>query len=63
MAEALWKTMNDGGFSPILRAIPLQTPAQLAATFTPARRARVQEILETLTALGQARFSEGRCSL
>ena len=46
-----------------LRAVPLQTPAQIAERFRPARRRRVEEILETLTALGQTRYSEGRYSL
>lgn len=38
-----------------LRAIPMQTVAQIASGFRPASRTRVSEILETLTALGQAR--------
>jgi hypothetical protein len=46
-----------------LRASPLQTPQQVAATFRPASRARVTEILATLTALGQARESDGRYTL
>lgn len=46
-----------------LRATPLQNPAQIAAGFRPASRTRIQEILETLTALGQTRHSEGRYSL
>jgi hypothetical protein len=46
-----------------LRAIPQQNPAQIAAAFRPASRTRIQEILETLTALGQTRQSEGRYSL
>jgi hypothetical protein len=43
-----------------LRAAPLQTPQQIAAGFRPARRRRVEEILETLTALGQTRQVEDR---
>lgn len=46
-----------------LRAAPLRTPAQIATGFRPASRMRIQEILETLTALGQTRHSEGRYSL
>ncbi|MHB1698581.1 MAG: class I SAM-dependent DNA methyltransferase [Acidobacteriaceae bacterium] len=46
-----------------LRAIPQQNPAQIAAAFRPASRTRIQEILETLTSLGQTRHSEGRYSL
>jgi hypothetical protein len=38
-----------------LRAIPFQTPQQIASGFKPASRTRVSEILETLTALGQTR--------
>lgn len=38
-----------------LRATPFQTPKQIAAGFKPASRTRVQEILQTLTALGQTR--------
>ena len=40
-----------------LRAQPLQTPQQIATGFRPASRARVAEILETLTALGQTRLA------
>jgi hypothetical protein len=43
----------------VLRATPMQTPQQIAAYFKPASRTRVQEILETLTALGQTRQVEG----
>lgn len=43
-----------------LRATPFQTPQQIAAGFKPASRTRVQEILQTLTALGQTRQVEGR---
>jgi hypothetical protein len=43
----------------VLRAAPMQTPQQIAAYFKPASRTRVQEILETLTALGQTRQVEG----
>jgi hypothetical protein len=46
-----------------LRAGPLQTPKQIADGFRPAPRARVAEILATLTALGQAREAAGRYSL
>jgi hypothetical protein len=46
-----------------LRAVPQQNPAQIAAAFRPASRTRIQEILETLTALGQTRHAEGRYSL
>jgi hypothetical protein len=46
-----------------LRAVPQQNPAQIAAAFRPASRTRILEILETLTALGQTRHSEGRYSL
>lgn len=46
-----------------LRATPLQTPAEIASGFRPASRTRIAEILETLTALGQTRHSEGRYSL
>ena len=46
-----------------LRAGPLQTPQQIAASFRAAPRTRVAEILATLTALGQARESAGRYSL
>jgi hypothetical protein len=43
-----------------LRATPFQTPQQIATGFKPASRTRVQEILETLTALGQTRQVEDR---
>ncbi len=43
-----------------LRATPFQTPQQIASGFKPASRARVQEILQTLTALGQTRQVEDR---
>ncbi len=43
-----------------LRAMPLQTPQQIASGFKPASRTRVTEILETLTALGQTRQVEDR---
>lgn len=43
-----------------LRATPFQTPQQIAAGFKPASRTRVQEILETLTSLGQTRQVEDR---
>jgi hypothetical protein len=43
-----------------LRAVPLQTPQQIAAGFRPASRTRVAEILETLTTLGQTRQVEDR---
>ncbi len=43
-------------------AIP-QSSQQIAASFRPAPRTRVAEILETLTALGQAREFSGRYSL
>jgi len=46
-----------------LRSIPMQNPSEIASGFRPARRTRIQEILETLTALGQTRHSEGRYSL
>ncbi len=46
-----------------LRTVPLQTPPQVAAGFRPAKRTRIEEILQTLTALGQTRSSEGRYSL
>ncbi len=46
-----------------LRATPLQTADQVAANFRNARRTRTQEILETLTALGQIRESAGRYTL
>ena len=46
-----------------MRATRPQTPAELAQGFRPASRTRIQEILETLTALGQARESAGRYSL
>lgn len=44
-------------------AVPQQNPAQIDAAFRPASRTRNLEILETLTALGQTRHSEGRYSL
>jgi hypothetical protein len=43
-----------------LRATPFQTPQQIATGFKPASRTRVQEILETLTTLGQTRQVEDR---
>jgi hypothetical protein len=43
----------------VLRATPNQTPQQIAAAFKPASRIRVQEILDTLTALGQTREVNG----
>lgn len=46
-----------------LRALPAQTPGQLASGFRPASRTRVAEILTTLVALGQARSTEDRFSL
>jgi hypothetical protein len=46
-----------------LRATPFQTPQQIATGFKPASRTRVQEILETLTALGQTRQVEDRYML
>lgn len=46
-----------------LRATPLQSAQQVAATFKPASRTRVSEILDTLTALGQTRRVEDRYTL
>jgi hypothetical protein len=46
-----------------LRAEPMQNVEQIAAGFKPASRARVAEILETLTALGQTRQVNDRYSL
>ncbi|MFP5236648.1 MAG: class I SAM-dependent DNA methyltransferase [Acidobacteriota bacterium] len=43
-----------------LRATPFQTPQQIASGFKPASRRRVQEILQTLTALGQTRQVEDK---
>jgi hypothetical protein len=43
-----------------LRATPFQTPQQIASGFKPASRNRVEEILQTLTALGQTRQVEDR---
>jgi len=43
----------------VLRATPNQTAQQIAAAFKPASRTRVQEILDTLTALGQTREVHG----
>jgi hypothetical protein len=43
-----------------LRATPFQTPQQIASGFRPASRTRVQEILQTLTALGQTRQVDDR---
>src|ERR1035438_5428598 len=43
-----------------LRATPFQTPQQIPSGFKPASRTRVQEILQTLTALGQTRQVEDR---
>jgi hypothetical protein len=61
-----WPAAIPDQFSAVrdaLRAGPLQTPQQIAASFRPASRTRVAEILATLTALGQARESAGRYSL
>ena len=55
-----WPTTLTGQVRAIkdaLRAQPLQTPQQIATGFKPASRARVAEILETLTALGQTRLA------
>ena len=46
-----------------MRSATPQSPQQIASNFRPAPRTRVSEILETLTALGQARESAGRFSL
>jgi len=46
-----------------LRATPLQNAQQIAATFKPASRTRIAEILETLTALGQTSRIEDRYRL
>jgi hypothetical protein len=43
-----------------LRATPFQTAQQIASGFKPASRTRVQEILQTLTALGQTRQVDDR---
>jgi hypothetical protein len=43
-----------------LRASPFQTPQQIASGFKPASRTRVEEILQTLTALGQTRQADDR---
>jgi hypothetical protein len=43
-----------------LRVTPFQTPQQIASGFKPASRIRVQEILQTLTALGQTRQVDDR---
>jgi hypothetical protein len=43
-----------------LRATPFQTPQQIASGFKPASRTRVQEILQTLTGLGQTRQVDDR---
>jgi hypothetical protein len=43
-----------------LRAMPFQSPQQIASGFKPASRTRVSEILETLTALGQTRKVEDK---
>lgn len=43
-----------------LRAAPFQTAQQIASGFKPASRTRVQEILQTLTALGQTRQVDDR---
>jgi hypothetical protein len=61
-----WPAAIPDQFSAVrdaLRTGPLQTPQQIAASFRPASRTRVAEILATLTALGQARESAGRYSL
>lgn len=47
----------------LMRSVSPQSPQQIAANFRPAPRTRIAEILETLTALGQARESAGRYSL
>jgi hypothetical protein len=41
----------------------MQNVQQIAAGFQPASRARIAEILETLTALGQTRQLDDRYSL
>ena len=46
-----------------LRAEPMQSVQQIAEAFKAARRTRVAEILETLTALGQTRQVNDRYSL
>jgi hypothetical protein len=43
-----------------LRATPFQTAQQIASGFKPASRTRVQEILQTLTALGRTRQVDDR---
>ena len=61
-----WPATLTDQFSVIkdaLRATPFQTPQQIASGFKPASRSRVQEILQTLTALGQTRQVEDRYSL
>jgi hypothetical protein len=58
-----WPATLTDQFSVIkdaLRATPFQTPQQIASGFKPASRTRVQEILQTLTALGQTRQVEDR---
>jgi hypothetical protein len=58
-----WPTTLTDQFRVIkdaLRATPFQTPQQIASGFKPASRIRVQEILQTLTALGQTRQVEDR---
>jgi hypothetical protein len=58
-----WPTTLTDQFRVIkdaLRATPFQTPQQIANGFKPASRTRVQEILQTLTALGQTRQVDDR---
>ena len=58
-----WPTTLTDQFRVIkdaLRATPFQTPQQIASGFKPASRTRVQEILQTLTALGQTRQVDDR---
>ena len=47
----------------VMRFVNPLSPQQIAANFRPAPRTRIAEILETLTALGQARESAGRYSM
>jgi hypothetical protein len=47
----------------VMRSSAPLTPQQIASTFRPASRTRVTEILETLTALGQARVDGDRYSI
>ena len=57
-----WPTaIPDRAVKEALRATPGRNPAQIAA-FRPAPRTRVAEILQTLTALGQAQETAGRYS-